>query len=159
MGVDVEMEVQCLQFQDAFDLFKTKVGEITLRSDPNIQNLASIVAKKCHGLPLALTLSRLCLRFVTPPLQPPVRHTSPPVRHSSASSLHAACLRYLILRLWCASTTPAVLYSRLSTYQISEPRCLYDLDLMPNIESPCARTTPTITASHTSLRRNNNIVS
>ncbi|XP_013608625.1 PREDICTED: probable disease resistance protein At1g63360 isoform X1 [Brassica oleracea var. oleracea] len=56
MGVDVEMEVQCLQFQDAFDLFKTKVGEITLRSDPNIQNLASIVAKKCHGLPLALNV-------------------------------------------------------------------------------------------------------
>ncbi|KAH0857447.1 hypothetical protein HID58_085708 [Brassica napus] len=36
MGVDVEMEVQCLQFQDAFDLFKTKL--------------------LCHGLPLALNV-------------------------------------------------------------------------------------------------------
>ncbi|KAG2302699.1 hypothetical protein Bca52824_031350 [Brassica carinata] len=56
MGVEVEMEVQCLQFQEAFDLFKKKVGEITLRSDPNIRNLAAIVAKKCHGLPLALNV-------------------------------------------------------------------------------------------------------
>lgn len=67
--------------------------------------------------------SRLCIRLVAP---------LPAVRHSSASSLHAACLCYLILRLWCASTTPAVLYSKLSPCQICEPGCLYDLDLMPN---------------------------
>ncbi|CAH2048039.1 unnamed protein product [Thlaspi arvense] len=56
MGVDDEMEVQCLSHQDALDLFKKKVGEITLRSDPKIPKLAEAVAKKCHGLPLALNV-------------------------------------------------------------------------------------------------------
>ncbi|CAG7865474.1 unnamed protein product, partial [Brassica rapa] len=59
--------------------------------------------------------SRLCIRLVAP---------LPAVRHSSASSLHAACLCYLILRLWCASTTPAVLYSKLShTRSVSRDVC------------------------------------
>ncbi|KAF8057846.1 hypothetical protein N665_1253s0004 [Sinapis alba] len=55
----------------------------------------------------------------------------PRLRHCSASSLPAACFCCLILGLWCASTTPACLYSRLSPHQICEWRCLYDLDLMP----------------------------
>ncbi|CAN6820031.1 unnamed protein product [Brassica oleracea] len=56
MGADVEMVVQCLPPDDALELFKKKVGEITLRSDPNIPELASLVAKKCQGLPLALSV-------------------------------------------------------------------------------------------------------
>ncbi|KAG2292310.1 hypothetical protein Bca4012_008359 [Brassica carinata] len=56
MRVDAEMEVQCLLPQDALELFKKVVGETTLRSDPSIPELAAEVAKKCHGLPLALTV-------------------------------------------------------------------------------------------------------
>ena len=54
MGADVEMVVQCLTPHDALELFKKNVGEITLGSHPKIPELASIVAKKCQGLPLAL---------------------------------------------------------------------------------------------------------
>ncbi|KAL1187653.1 putative disease resistance protein [Cardamine amara subsp. amara] len=56
MGADVEMEVQCLPPDDAFDLFRKKVGEITLKSHPSIPELARVVAAKCHGLPLALNV-------------------------------------------------------------------------------------------------------
>ncbi|CAN6820633.1 unnamed protein product [Brassica oleracea] len=56
MRVDAEMEVQCLLPEDALELFKKVVGETTLRSDPSIPELAAEVAKKCHGLPLALTV-------------------------------------------------------------------------------------------------------
>ncbi|KAF3517048.1 hypothetical protein DY000_02059512 [Brassica cretica] len=56
MEADVEMVVQCLPPHDALELFKKKVGEITLGSHPNIPELARIVARKCHGLPLALSV-------------------------------------------------------------------------------------------------------
>ncbi|KAG2288298.1 hypothetical protein Bca4012_030820 [Brassica carinata] len=48
------MVVQCLSPHDALELFKKNVGEITLGSHPKIPELASIVAKKCQRLPLAL---------------------------------------------------------------------------------------------------------
>ncbi|CAN6836438.1 unnamed protein product [Brassica oleracea] len=54
MGADVEIPVKCLPPHDALELFKKKVGEIMLGSHPNIPELASIVAKTCEGLSLAL---------------------------------------------------------------------------------------------------------
>ena len=54
MGADVEIPVKCLPPHDALELFKKKVGEIMLGSHPNIPELASIVAKTCKGLSLAL---------------------------------------------------------------------------------------------------------
>ncbi|CAH8353018.1 unnamed protein product [Eruca vesicaria subsp. sativa] len=56
MGVEEPMEVKCLSEKDAFDLFQKKVGQITLRSDPGILELARKVSKKCCGLPLALNV-------------------------------------------------------------------------------------------------------
>ncbi|KAG2250838.1 hypothetical protein Bca52824_080974 [Brassica carinata] len=56
MEAGVKMVVQCLPPHDALELFKKKVGEITLGSHPNIPELARIVARKCHGLPLALSV-------------------------------------------------------------------------------------------------------
>ncbi|KAL1214776.1 putative disease resistance protein [Cardamine amara subsp. amara] len=50
------IEVQCLAENEAFDLFQKKVGEVTLESEPEIPDLARIVAKKCCGLPLALNV-------------------------------------------------------------------------------------------------------
>ncbi|KFK28025.1 hypothetical protein AALP_AA8G462000 [Arabis alpina] len=64
MGVDSDMEVRCLAPDDAWDLFAKKVGDITLRSHPEIPTLARTVAKKCRGLPLALNLSfQYCALF------------------------------------------------------------------------------------------------
>ena len=56
MGVENPMEVQCLAENEAYDLFQKKVGQIALGSDPEIPDLARIVAKKCCGLPLALNV-------------------------------------------------------------------------------------------------------
>ncbi|CAA7034222.1 unnamed protein product [Microthlaspi erraticum] len=56
MGVEDPMEVQCLAENEAFDLFQKKVGQRTLGSDPEIHDLARIVARKCGGLALALNV-------------------------------------------------------------------------------------------------------
>lgn len=54
MGVHDPVEIQCLSADDAWVLFRKKVGENTLKSDPDIQELAKRVVEKCGGLPLAL---------------------------------------------------------------------------------------------------------
>ncbi|CAG7899885.1 unnamed protein product [Brassica rapa] len=56
MGVDDPMEVECLGSEEAWDLFRGKVGKITLESHPDILELACQVAGKCRGLPLALNI-------------------------------------------------------------------------------------------------------
>ncbi|XP_048594192.1 disease resistance protein RPS5-like [Brassica napus] len=56
MGVDDPMEVKCLESKEAWDLFRAKVGKITLESHPDILELACQVAGKCRGLPLALNI-------------------------------------------------------------------------------------------------------
>ncbi|CAF2051214.1 disease resistance protein RFL1 [Brassica rapa] len=56
MGVDDPIEVRCLDTDKAWDLFKKKVGEITLGRHPDIPELARKVAGKCRGLPLALNV-------------------------------------------------------------------------------------------------------
>ncbi|CAH8383955.1 unnamed protein product [Eruca vesicaria subsp. sativa] len=56
MGVDDPMEVHCLTDSAAWDLFKKKVGSLTLKSHPGIHEHARKVAEKCRGLPLALNV-------------------------------------------------------------------------------------------------------
>ncbi|VYS49628.1 unnamed protein product [Arabidopsis thaliana] len=56
MGDHKPMQVNCLEPEDAWELFKNKVGDNTLRSDPVIVGLAREVAQKCRGLPLALSV-------------------------------------------------------------------------------------------------------
>ncbi|XP_006300767.2 probable disease resistance protein At1g61300 isoform X1 [Capsella rubella] len=56
MGDDDPMEVHCLKEDEAWELFKKKVGENSLRKDPGTVELAKRVAEKCHGLPLALSV-------------------------------------------------------------------------------------------------------
>ncbi|KFK39628.1 hypothetical protein AALP_AA3G268400 [Arabis alpina] len=56
MGANADMEVRCLEAHDALDLFKKKIGKVTLESHSGIPELAKKVAKKCHGLPLALNV-------------------------------------------------------------------------------------------------------
>ncbi|KAL0792943.1 hypothetical protein Bca101_064320 [Brassica carinata] len=56
MRVDTEIEVKCLSPEEAWDFFQKIVGETTLKSHPDIPQLARIVAKKCGGLPIALSL-------------------------------------------------------------------------------------------------------
>ncbi|GAB4850597.1 hypothetical protein Ancab_029906 [Ancistrocladus abbreviatus] len=54
MEAKMRIKVTCLGWQEAFTLFKEKVGEEALNSHPEIPELAEIVAKECDGLPLAL---------------------------------------------------------------------------------------------------------
>ncbi|KAG7585047.1 NB-ARC, partial [Arabidopsis thaliana x Arabidopsis arenosa] len=56
MGDHEPMEIQCLGPKEAWELFKNKVGDNTLRRDPVIVELARKVAEKCRGLPLALNV-------------------------------------------------------------------------------------------------------
>ncbi|CAH2038139.1 unnamed protein product [Thlaspi arvense] len=56
MGVHDPMEVRCLGTNDAWDLFKRKVGKNTLERHPDIPKIARKVAGACRGLPLALNV-------------------------------------------------------------------------------------------------------
>ncbi|KAF8407014.1 hypothetical protein HHK36_006136 [Tetracentron sinense] len=47
-------KVDCLGWNEAWDLFCQKVGGEIIKSNPDILSLAEVVAKKCSGLPLAL---------------------------------------------------------------------------------------------------------
>nr|CAN80410.1 hypothetical protein VITISV_018933 [Vitis vinifera] len=54
MEVRKRMRVKCLTPDEAFSLFRYKVGENILNSHPEIKRLAKIVVEECKGLPLAL---------------------------------------------------------------------------------------------------------
>ncbi|ESQ29320.1 hypothetical protein EUTSA_v10023266mg [Eutrema salsugineum] len=56
MGDHEPMKVNCLEWTEAWELFKSKVGDNTLSRDPAIVELAKKVAKECCGLPLALVV-------------------------------------------------------------------------------------------------------
>ncbi|XP_019085299.1 PREDICTED: probable disease resistance protein At1g61180 isoform X2 [Camelina sativa] len=54
MGDHDAMKIKCLERDEAWELFKSKVGDNILSRDPGIVKLARRVADKCRGLPLAL---------------------------------------------------------------------------------------------------------
>ncbi|CAH8388197.1 unnamed protein product [Eruca vesicaria subsp. sativa] len=56
MGDHEPMQVKCLNKDQAWELFKRKIGDEKLRREPRIDRLARKVADKCDGLPLALTV-------------------------------------------------------------------------------------------------------
>ncbi|XP_024014679.1 probable disease resistance protein At1g15890 [Eutrema salsugineum] len=56
MGADDEMKVDCLSWDEAWELFRNTVGEATLKRHEEIAELAREIAKKCCGLPLALNV-------------------------------------------------------------------------------------------------------
>ncbi|GAY60080.1 hypothetical protein CUMW_199340 [Citrus unshiu] len=61
------VKVECLGYEDAWELFEEKVGREILDRHPDIPELAEIVAKECGGLPLALiTVGRAMASKKTP---------------------------------------------------------------------------------------------
>ncbi|CAL9242127.1 unnamed protein product [Arabidopsis halleri] len=56
MKADKQIKVDCLSPDEAWELFRITVGDIILSSHQDILALARIVAAKCHGLPLALSV-------------------------------------------------------------------------------------------------------
>lgn len=56
MRVDAEIEVKCLASDEAWELFRMRVGDITLKSHPEIPKVAREITQKCYGLPLALNV-------------------------------------------------------------------------------------------------------
>ncbi|CAK9146167.1 unnamed protein product [Ilex paraguariensis] len=54
MEAQKKIEIEGLPWEKAWHLFREKVGEENLNSDPFILKLAQLVAKECRGLPLAL---------------------------------------------------------------------------------------------------------
>ncbi|KAH9706819.1 Disease resistance protein SUMM2 [Citrus sinensis] len=60
-------KVACLSDEDAWELFREKVGEETIESHHSLPELAQTVAKECRGLPLALiTIGRAMAYKKTP---------------------------------------------------------------------------------------------
>ncbi|KAF8388140.1 hypothetical protein HHK36_026806 [Tetracentron sinense] len=54
MEAQKKIRVECLRWNEAWDLFRNKVGEETLNSYPKIPELAKVITRECAGLPLAL---------------------------------------------------------------------------------------------------------
>ncbi|KAL5698140.1 hypothetical protein ACHQM5_029216 [Ranunculus cassubicifolius] len=54
MEASKNFKVPVLEWEQAWELFRQKVGEGTLSCDPEIPKLAKAVAEECGGLPLAL---------------------------------------------------------------------------------------------------------
>ncbi|KAK7827565.1 putative disease resistance protein [Quercus suber] len=61
MGAQQNIKVECLAQEEALRLFRMKVGENILNSDPRIQQLAEDMAAECKGLPLALVTVGLAM--------------------------------------------------------------------------------------------------
>ncbi|KAJ4718436.1 NBS-LRR type disease resistance protein [Melia azedarach] len=67
MEAHKKFKVKCLKDEEAWELFRKKVGEDTLNCHPDILELAKTVAKECDGLPLALkTIGRAMACKKTP---------------------------------------------------------------------------------------------
>ena len=67
MGAHKMIQVKSLTWKDSWDLFQKYVGKDALNSDPEIPELAEMVAKECCGLPLAIiTVGRAMASKVTP---------------------------------------------------------------------------------------------
>ncbi|KAF8392347.1 hypothetical protein HHK36_022689 [Tetracentron sinense] len=67
MEAQKKLRIECLGWDDAWDLFKKMVGDEVLNSHPEISKLAPSVAKECAGLPLALiTIGRTMASKKTP---------------------------------------------------------------------------------------------
>ncbi|XP_006405660.2 probable disease resistance protein At1g15890 [Eutrema salsugineum] len=56
MKADDALKVDCLSWDEAWELFQNTVGEATLKRHEEIAELAREIAKKCCGLPLALNV-------------------------------------------------------------------------------------------------------
>ncbi|KAK3200140.1 hypothetical protein Dsin_023555 [Dipteronia sinensis] len=54
MDADEQFKVECLTDEEAWELFASKVGDVTLQSHHQIPDLARTLAKECGGLPPAL---------------------------------------------------------------------------------------------------------
>lgn len=54
MEADKKIKIECLAREEAWTLFRKKVGISTLAAHPSIPKLAEVVAEECKGLPLAL---------------------------------------------------------------------------------------------------------
>ncbi|XP_028766524.1 probable disease resistance protein At1g12290 [Neltuma alba] len=65
MEIDKDVEVKVLEDDEAWNLFKDKVGEELVLSDPDLQSIAMEVAKECGGLPLAIIAIGRALRNTT----------------------------------------------------------------------------------------------
>ncbi|XP_031265164.1 probable disease resistance protein At5g63020 [Pistacia vera] len=67
MEAHKHFRVEFLENEQAWELFRSKVGEDTLNNHPDILELARIVAKECGGLPLALITIGRAMAFKKTP--------------------------------------------------------------------------------------------
>ncbi|CAN6930903.1 unnamed protein product [Brassica oleracea] len=56
MEADDKMQIECLSTNEAWELFRSIVGEDLLKLHPDIPTLAKQICEKCYGLPLALNV-------------------------------------------------------------------------------------------------------
>ncbi|KAF2594687.1 hypothetical protein F2Q70_00042699 [Brassica cretica] len=63
MEADDKLQIDCLSKNEAWELFRSIVGEDLLKQHPDIPTLAKQICEKCYGLPLALNVIGKAMKY------------------------------------------------------------------------------------------------
>nr|ACP30621.1 disease resistance protein [Brassica rapa subsp. pekinensis] len=63
MEADDKLQIDCLPANEAWELFRSIVGEDTLKLHQDIPTLAKKICEKCYGLPLALNVIGKAMKY------------------------------------------------------------------------------------------------
>ncbi|KAG5392091.1 hypothetical protein IGI04_022054 [Brassica rapa subsp. trilocularis] len=63
MEADDKLQIDCLPANEAWELFRSIVGEDPLKKHPDIPALAKKICEKCYGLPLALNVIGKAMKY------------------------------------------------------------------------------------------------
>ncbi|KAF2607784.1 hypothetical protein F2Q68_00043506 [Brassica cretica] len=63
MEADDKLQIDCLSKNEAWELFRSIVGEDLLKRHPDIPTLAKQICEKCYGLPLALNVIGKAMKY------------------------------------------------------------------------------------------------
>uniref|UniRef100_M4DQP1 AAA+ ATPase domain-containing protein n=1 Tax=Brassica campestris TaxID=3711 RepID=M4DQP1_BRACM len=63
MEADDKLQIDCLPANEAWELFRSIVGEDTLKLHQDIPTLAKQICEKCYGLPLALNVIGKAMKY------------------------------------------------------------------------------------------------
>ncbi|KAG5392094.1 hypothetical protein IGI04_022057 [Brassica rapa subsp. trilocularis] len=63
MEADDKLQIDCLPANEAWELFRSIVGEDLLNLHPDIPKIAKTISEKCYGLPLALNVIGKTMKY------------------------------------------------------------------------------------------------
>ncbi|KAH0920839.1 hypothetical protein HID58_020857 [Brassica napus] len=112
MRADDKLQIDCLPANEAWELFRSIVGEDTLKLHQDIPALAKQICEKCYGLPLALNVigkAMSCKKDFMPALVVLDLSRNRTLRELPEEICSLISLQYLNLSRTCISSLPVCL--------------------------------------------------